>query len=350
MAISEESSHAGYEYNKSMKPSSTIGKRKRNATTKDPAPASALADEAEVDTGYLSPSKPKKRSSGKVKDEEKRLRRYRSHAPGSYLEKLERATTQRMFVIDRSRDDEALEETIEMAGSTGNIYSVKIGLEPSCTCPDNRNGNQCKHIIYVSSQPIVHVYLDKNCSYVCKVLHNVLKAPDHLQYQLAFLSTELQLIFSNAPSSSLAYPASSAPATTESSNRKPIEGDCPICFTPFAPEEEEIVFCRAACGNNIHAECFEQWAKSQAGKEVRCVYCRTPWQGDEEQVRRICRDKTRQGGKSNGEGYVNVAEELGMSGARGRLSSGNFLVCACSTGRDGKVRKGLRLIPVVCDP
>ena len=57
----------------------------------------------------------------------------------------------RMFVLDRTRGgtDETPEETIEMAGSTGNIYSISINQLPSCTCPDNQKGNQCKHIVYV---------------------------------------------------------------------------------------------------------------------------------------------------------------------------------------------------------
>jgi len=76
-----------------------------------------------------------------------------------------------MFAIDRSRGgtEEIPEEKIDMAGTTGNIYSVTIGQIPSCTCPDSQKGSQCKHIVYV--------------------MHNVLKAPEHLQYQLAFLSS-----------------------------------------------------------------------------------------------------------------------------------------------------------------
>jgi hypothetical protein len=56
-----------------------------------------------------------------------------------------------MFVIDRTRGgaEEAPEETIDIAGTTGNIYSVHIGKLPTCTCPDNQKGNQCKHIVYV---------------------------------------------------------------------------------------------------------------------------------------------------------------------------------------------------------
>lgn len=240
------------------------------------------------DTG---PSTPKKRKIATPKTgskgEEKRLRLFRKHAPQSYLLKLERAVSQRMFVVGRARGGtEAIpEETVEMAGTTGNIYSITIGLVPSCTCPDYSKGNQCKHIVYV--------------------LHNVLKAPEHLQYQLAFLSSELREIFSQAP-----LPASSATAAPSApSNRKEIAGDCPICFMEFEPESEEIVWCKAACGNNIHKHCFEQWAKSQKRMmDVKCVYCRTPWQGDEESIEKI---KTQ--GKRNREGYVNVAAQLGLS-------------------------------------
>ena len=56
-----------------------------------------------------------------------------------------------MFVIDRNRGgtDEVPEETIDMAGTTGNIYTITVGLVPSCTCPDHQKGNQCKHVVYV---------------------------------------------------------------------------------------------------------------------------------------------------------------------------------------------------------
>jgi hypothetical protein len=78
----------------------------------------------------------------------------------------------------------------------------------------------------------------------------------------------------------------------------------------FEAEEGEIVWCKAACGNNIHKQCFERWAASKPG-QVKCVYCRTPWKGDEESVKRISKM-----GNRNGEGYVNVASELGLSGQR----------------------------------
>lgn len=106
-------------------------------------------------TNPSSPPSKKQKTKGetltKPEDGEKRLRVFRKKAPLSYLEKLERATSQRMFVIDRTRGgtEDIPEETIDMAGTTGNIYSITISQMPKCTCPDNRKGNQCKHIVYV---------------------------------------------------------------------------------------------------------------------------------------------------------------------------------------------------------
>lgn len=224
---------------------------------------------------------------------EKRERKYRDHPPISYIERRQRALSQRLFLLGRERRLSAEgtheEEVFDMAGTTGNIYKVTISKQPKCTCPDQtRNRLICKHIIYV--------------------LVNVLKAPPHLQYQLALLSNELADIFANAPASPQSSDGSKAD-TSNGGKRKPIEGDCPICVTEFEAGEE-IVWCKAACGNNIHKACFEQWAKSRPG-EVTCVYCRQPWKADDKDLKSIARSA-----KKNKEGYVNVASQLGLSGRR----------------------------------
>jgi hypothetical protein len=129
---------------------------------------------------------------------------------------------------------------------------------------------------------------------------HILKVREELSYQLGLLSTELAEIFANAP-----VPPQSADT---GGNRKPIEGDCPVCMMEFDPSDktEEIIWCKGACGNNIHRHCFEQWAKTKLG-EARCVYCRAPWKGDEESIKRIAK-----AGRVNHEGYVNVGGELGL--------------------------------------
>jgi len=231
---------------------------------------------------------PKKKA--KQPDEDKRMRRWREKAPGSYMEVHDRAMTQRMFVIERQRSgtEACPEETVELAGTTGNIYTISISQTPSCNCPHAKKGNQCKHIVYV----------------LCRVLH----APAHLQYQLAFLRSELREILANAP------PILTADNTSRDGNRKPVEDDCPICCCEFEPKKEEIVFCKAACGNNIHKTCFEQWAASKkaASGGVTCPFCRTPWVGDEDMMKNIAKT-----GRRNADGYVNVAQQLGISGQRG---------------------------------
>ena len=190
-----------------------------------------------------------------------------------------------MIVIGRTRTDtEAFpREEIDIVGSTGNIYRVTIGRIPSCTCPDHQKGNECKHKVYA--------------------MHTVLKAPENLVYQLAYLTSELQEIFNGAPP----IPTNTSSSNDTDGKRKPIEGDCPICYQNYEPECHELVWCKAACGQNMHKSCFDQWVAAQQGGTVRCVFCRTPWEVDHGDVASLT-----QIGVVNSEGYVNVANRFGM--------------------------------------
>ncbi|GFF92747.1 RING finger domain protein (Znf1), putative [Aspergillus udagawae] len=232
---------------------------------------------------------PKKRLPGEPTPE-RRARPFRKQAPKCIMDRMMRARTQRMCVVEHwvTEVDDAPEVVFKMAGTTGNLYNIVIGKVPSCDCPDGGKGNQCKHIFYV--------------------LINALKAPEHLQYQLAFLSSELREMYQSSP-------LSSQKEQSEDNNgkRKPIEGDCPICFMELEPEKDEIVWCRAACGNNIHKACFQQWAATQNAQGVRCVYCRSAWEtgSSELDLKQLAKD-----GYINEEGYVNVGHLLGMPGER----------------------------------
>ncbi|KIW30670.1 uncharacterized protein PV07_06394 [Cladophialophora immunda] len=219
--------------------------------------------------------------------EGKRMRRYRSKPPASFLVKLERAQTQRMIVLGRKRSMRAgaPSEDIDIVGSTGNIYTVTVSHLPTCTCPDSLKGNECKHKVYA--------------------LHTVLKAPLHLQYQLALLTPELDEIFAHAP------PIPTDLSEDAKGSRKPTDGECPICYMELDEEHNELVWCKVQCGHNLHKSCFNQWAKSQAGKGVRCVYCRTSWETDVSDVEAIKRTA-----EYTQDGYVNVADHFGISRAR----------------------------------
>lgn len=95
--------------------------------------------------------KPKAKKDPK-QPEEKRLRRFRKHAPTSFNEICGRALTQRFCILDRQRVGTEAEpaEVLQIAGTTGNIYTIRIDKVPSCDCPHAVKGNQCKHIVYVS--------------------------------------------------------------------------------------------------------------------------------------------------------------------------------------------------------
>ncbi|OKL59115.1 hypothetical protein UA08_05745 [Talaromyces atroroseus] len=201
-----------------------------------------------------------------------------------------------MFVISRSRVDtgSALEEHVDMVGTVGNIYSVTISLQPSCTCPDALKGNQCKHIIYV--------------------LVNVLKVREDLRYQLAFLSSELQEIFDNAPLETKDDASFSSSDKESDGKRKPIDGECAICYMEFQPETEKIIWCETSCGNNIHKACFDQWAASSRENGVRCVYCRAEWPTTN--PRDLDMKSLMGNAEYSEDGYLNVANAVGLSGER----------------------------------
>ena len=206
-----------------------------------------------------------------------------------------------MFVIERRRTGTSEEpnEVVEIAGSTGNLYTVTISKTPTCNCPYAAKGNECKHIVYV--------------------LNRTLKAPANLQYQRYLLSSELREIFDKAPP----IPADKGKAEADDSGaRKPIEDDCPICCVEFDPEHEDILYCKAACGNNVHKKCFEQWAvqKRATGGGVTCPFCRTPWERD---ATDSVVDKNAAAMK---DGYMNVASQLGLSGLRDTSSYHQYWV------------------------
>ena len=135
----------------------------------------------------------------------------------------------------------------------------------------------------------------------------VLKAPEHIGYQLALTSSELRDLFKNAAP----IPAADAEAASSDGNRKLIEGECPICYTDF-DEKEAVVYCKAACGNNVHKDCMNSWAVARQGKAT-CPYCRAAWVDDG-----FLGKVNLEGASRNEDGYLNIASQLGLSGERGK--------------------------------
>ncbi|KPM45935.1 hypothetical protein AK830_g617 [Neonectria ditissima] len=271
-----------------VSPSTSARKRKANEGANNPA---GSAKKVKAEKAALEP--------------EKRLRRFRDHAPEAFHKVYERALGQRFYVLNRTRGgtDECPEETVEMTGSTGNIYTVHIAQQPRCNCPHALQGNQCKHVLYVHAQIPPHIDILANTP---QVLKRVLDAPFEMVYQLALLSSELRAIFAAAPPIS----GSGAAQKTESDKRKPVEGDCPICYCELDGGSEGVVWCRAACGQNIHEHCFKMWARTKQG-DVTCPLCRSVWRDGEGALGKVRKEE----GEME-EGYLNVADQVGVSRVR----------------------------------
>lgn len=249
-----------------------------------------------ADSPVKTPQKRGKRD-GDAPPIEKRLRQFRKSAPRSYKTVKERALTQRLTVLSRERcgSDDAPEERVLVAGSTGNVYTITVGLVPRCDCPHASKGHQCKHIVYV--------------------MLRVLKAQEHVAYQLALLSSELREVIKNAPP----IPGVETDGKDgtekegEDGNRKPIEGECPICYDEL-DDKEATVFCKYSCGNNIHRDCMQKWVKISKGKAT-CPYCRAKWAEDTGMEGKLGSVDTKNL-ERNEDGYVNVAGQLGLSNRR----------------------------------
>ncbi|RUP45393.1 hypothetical protein BC936DRAFT_148238, partial [Jimgerdemannia flammicorona] len=176
---------------------------------------------------------------------EKRLKKFRTSCPLAVRDRINRARTQRMFMVKRTILSPTSQE-FAVLGSTGNIYTVKIAHVPSCDCPDAAKGNHCKHILLV----------------MLKVLRVGQNSP--MLYQAAYLTSELLEIFENAaPDPTVVANAKvqtqyealkrGEQLPEEKQERRPLDtSDCPICFEAFEEADiKKILFCHV-CLNNIH--------------------------------------------------------------------------------------------------
>ena len=117
-----------------------------------------------------------KQKTKKQEQVEKRSKRWRRKCPKKVEDRIIRAKTEKMYVIQQTMHHEKCK--FKMSGSTGNIYDVTIGKLPCCNCPDyQKREDACKHTLFVLLKIIG---LDSN---------------DELLYQRAFLSEELEWMF-----------------------------------------------------------------------------------------------------------------------------------------------------------
>jgi hypothetical protein len=300
ISYAEEDDDATFEYHSPPKKASRTHKSAEavDLTAASPRKTTLKKDAKRGSDALAEEPSPKKKSKrgNDAPAEEKRLKRYRPAPPQSYISIKDRAMTQRLTVLSRERcgTDEVPEEKVVMAGSTGNVYTQHIGLVPSCDCPHATKGNQCKHIIYV--------------------MLRVLKAREDVAYQLALTTTELREVLKNAPPIPGVETDPTDAQGEQDGNRKPIEGECPICYDDLEPDKDAIVYCKASCGNNVHKGCMSKWIAMNRTKAT-CPYCRATWATDEALEGKLGNIDP-SGLERNEDGYVNVAGQLGLSGER----------------------------------
>ncbi|KAJ5150659.1 uncharacterized protein N7500_010848 [Penicillium coprophilum] len=161
---------------------------------------------------------------------------------------------------------EAPEISFEVTGSTSNIYKTVIAKLPRCTCPDVKfRKSQCKHICFVLS---------------------AINAPGKLRYQRAFLPSELREMLSTSSLEDIEERSTLISA----SQRKPVEGKCPICFNDFK-SNHGARSCHS-CNNNVHEACFKVWeATVHASQHVfSCLHCNAPWKSNQYRTPHLARE------------------------------------------------------------
>ncbi|TLD20046.1 hypothetical protein E2P81_ATG09116 [Venturia nashicola] len=79
-----------------------------------------------------------------------------------------------------------------------------------------------------------------------------------------------------------AKPSTQSCKSIASATRKPVEGECPVCWEPFL-DAQTILFCKTTCGNNFHKSCIVEWLTAPANRQalLKCPMCRGAWDDQE---------------------------------------------------------------------
>jgi len=240
-------------------------------------------------------------SSNPAATPEKRLKRHRSKPTNAISARIERATTQRLYLISASQPATSSQYggpsiTLKILGSTGNVYDVTISKIPTCNCPDHAKGNLCKHLLFAlikvvglpTASPLVYqsAYITQELDTIIEMLQN-----RAVQLQTGSVGTAASNILANEAVRHCFQDQKKGnritdhdlyhDANTESIQRQEIQGaDCPICFDDLGgmANLDQLTFCQTTCGTNFHSDCIKMWT-SQAvqARTPTCPACRQPW-------------------------------------------------------------------------
>ncbi len=182
-------------------------------------------------------------------------------------ERMRRGKTDKLFLVHITQDskNDACPLTVDVMGTTGNVYKVRICENPTCTCPDFiKRGRRCKHIYFV--------------------LEKVLNAHEYAN-QKRFMSSTLRKLCSNmtrmvselyAPKQLyMKYEKTKVHDDDSTVKQKGLDDVCPVCLCDMELQgDQQLDFCRNGCGRTIHVQCFDMWANANSRT---CVFCHEKW-------------------------------------------------------------------------
>lgn len=193
---------------------------------------------------------------------EKRLKRYRSSASKAIQQRIDRAKTQKMFLI-RSGDPnpDTLGCDFVVLGSTGNVYTVTIQRLPHCTCPDHAKGNLCKHILFVllkvmrldpcSKTVFQAAWIDSELQSMYQQMRERYCQIGGSQKNLVLANKRVRDEFAQLENGETTADEEDA----DVAHRRKIseDDDCPICFDALGDLSiGNTTYCRGQCGANFH--------------------------------------------------------------------------------------------------
>lgn len=179
----------------------------------------------------------------------------------------QRGLTQNLYLINFDEQKGVSKKNFSVLGSTGNVYTVTIQDIPTCTCPDYTMRHQrCKHIYFILLKVmLINVATVDKLVYSNAELSNMF---DNMQKIAATLyipedkQKEYNILGAMNAAQNLLVPI------------KNEDDVCPICLDDIK-NGEPYDYCKYACGNPVHNQCFAMWTKNQ--KNSTCILCRSKW-------------------------------------------------------------------------
>jgi hypothetical protein len=180
-----------------------------------------------------------------------------------------RGKEQKIFLImTHEYENDDMERSYAVMGTTGNVYTVTIKNKPTCTCPDfTIREKRCKHIYFVLTR-IMKVSEDREDidTYSDDDLIDMFSKIPHITDNLRVESSKLDL-----------YKSMKKNKNGEVTMKEITEEDlCPICLDEMYECGEEITYCKYSCGACIHRKCFDMFNSKQTG-DIKCLYCHKIW-------------------------------------------------------------------------